>query len=115
MIYYYMTIAALAFGAFSGFISLFHPNAIANVLATFGGVFFMIHITAIVCVMHLPPKLAVFSVAPIAMAWLGAALARLVSMMVDRKENGEGGINRYWVVLELVVAAMLSSSFLQVL
>ena len=125
MIYQYMTLAGLAFGAFAGFIALFRPAAIAGTLrlqavpgkpggyaefrATFGGVFFMIHLTAFICVLRLPPLIGLFTVLPIAMAWFGAAFARLASMAIDKKENGEGGINRYWVVLELIVGALILS------
>jgi len=131
MIFQYMTLAGLAFGAFAGFIALFRPAAIANSLrlqanpdrpggyaefrATFGGVFFMIHITAFVSVLHLPPLLGSFVVLPIAMAWFGAAFARLASMVLDKKQNGEGGINRYWVLLELFVGALILSTLMQVI
>ena len=131
MIFQYMTLAGLAFGAFAGFIALFRPAAIANTLrlqanpdkpggyaefrATFGGVFFMIHITAFISVLHLPPLLGSFVVLPIAMAWFGAAFARLASMILDKKLNGEGGINRYWVLLELFVGALILSTLMQVI
>ena len=131
MIFQYMTLAGLAFGAFAGFIALFRPAAIANTLrlqanpekpggyaefrATFGGVFFMIHITAFVSVLHLPPLLGSFIVLPIAMAWFGAAFARLASMVLDKVQNGEGGINRYWVLLELIVGALILSTLMQII
>ena len=131
MIFQYMTLAGLAFGAFAGFIALFRPAAIANTLrlqanpekpggyaefrATFGGVFFMIHITAFVSVLHLPPLLGSFIVLPIAMAWFGAAFARLASMALDKAQNGEGGINRYWVLLELIVGALILSTLMQII
>lgn len=131
MIYQYMTFAALGFGAFAGLMALLRPAAIAGTLrlqadpekpggyaefrATFGGVFLMIHATAMICVLHLPPLLGIFVVLPISMAWFGAAFARLASMALDKVENGEGGINRYWVLLELVVGALTLSTLMQVL
>jgi len=129
MIFQYMTLAGLAFGAFAGLVALFRPAAIANTLrlqansdkpggyaefrATFGGVFFMIHMTGLVIVYHLPPHFGVFAVLPIAMAWFGAAFARLASMVLDKTENGVGGINRYWVVLEIAVGLLIMSTLLQ--
>jgi len=129
MIFQYMTLAGLAFGAFAGLVALFRPAAIANTLklqatpgrpggyaefrATFGGVFFMIHITAFVMVLHLPPVAGMFAILPIAMAWFGAAFARAASMMLDKAQNGEGGINRYWVLLELFVGTLILSTILQ--
>lgn len=131
MIFHYMTIAGLSFGVFAGFIALFRPHAIANTLrlqanpekpggfaefrATFGGVFFMVHLTAIVLVLNLGQPISTFVVLPIAMAWYGAALARYTSMLADKKENGEGGINRYWVILELFVGTLILSTFFGVL
>lgn len=129
MIFYYTTLAGLAFGTLAGFIALFRPGAIADSLrlqanpekpggyaefrATFGGVFFMIHLTAIVCVLHLKPTITAFVVLPIAMAWFGAALARLASMALDKVKNGDGGINRYWVILEIIVGALILSNVLR--
>lgn len=131
MIYHYISMAGLFFGAMVGVIALFRPAGIAQTLrlqadpdrpggfaefrASFGGIFLMIHLTAIVFATHLPPTLVVFVVAPIAMAWFGAAFGRLVSMALDKKENGEGGINRYWVLLEIVVGLMISATFLRIL
>ncbi len=125
MIFQYLCLAGLGFGAFAGMIAVLRPAAIASSLrlqadpdkpggfaefrATFGGVFFMIHTTAIVCVAHLPPTASVFAILPIGMAWYGAAFARLASMVLDTQENGQGGINRYWVLLELVVGTMILS------
>ena len=125
MIFSYLTMAGLAFGAFAGLIALFRPAAIANTLrlqanpnkpggyaefrATFGGVFFMIHLTAIISVMHLPPRIATFVILPIATAWFGAAFARLASMVLDKAQNGDGGINRYWVCLEIFVGLLILS------
>lgn len=130
MLFQYMTLAGLTFGAFAGFVALFRPAAIANMLrlqpvpdkpggfaefrATFGGVFFMIHMTAFVCVQHLPPLLGTFVVLPVAMGWFGAALARLVSMALDKPQNGDGGINRYWVMLEIFVGALILSTAIQI-
>lgn len=129
MLFQYMTLAGLAFGAFAGLVALFRPTAIANTLrlqpipgkaggfaefrATFGGVFFMIHITAFIAVLHLPPFLGAVIVLPVAMGWFGAALARLASMVLDTAENGNGGINRYWVTLEVFIGTLILSTALQ--
>ncbi|MEL7128624.1 MAG: hypothetical protein AAGK23_03685 [Pseudomonadota bacterium] len=131
MIYEYIALAALGFGAFAGLSALLNPDGIAATLrlqatpekpggyaefrATFGGVFLMIHLTAIAIILHTPPIISVFVALPIAAAWLGAAIARLLSMVVDKSKNGEGGNNRYWVILELVVFAMIASIALQIL
>ena len=131
MIFHYLTLIGLAFGVFAGFIALFRPQAIANTLrlqpapgkpggfaefrATFGGVFFMIHLTAFVLVLHLGQPISTFAVLPIAMGWYGAALGRSASMLFDMEQNGEGGINRYWVGLELIVGTLILSTFFGVM
>ena len=134
MIFHYITMTGLLFGALIGLIALFRPAGIAQTLrlqadperpggfaefrASFGGIFLMIHMTALVFATHLQglnPTLVIFVVTPIAMAWFGAAIGRLISMALDKKQNGEGGINRYWVLLEIVVGLMISATFLQVL
>ena len=125
MIFTYISMAALAFGAWAGFMALVAPNQIANTLrlqaapgrpggyaefrATFGGVFLMIHLVALLLVLRLPVTGVVLVILPIAAAWLGAALARIASMVLDKEKNGEGGINRYWVVLEVVIALMIAA------
>jgi len=131
MIFQYMSLAGLAFGMFAGFIALFRPAAIANTLrlqpvpgrpggyaefrATFGGVFFMIHLTAFITVLHIRPTISIFAVLPISMAWFGAAFARMASMLLDKEQNGEGGINRYWVILELIIGLLILSVLAQLL
>lgn len=131
MIFQYMSLAGLAFGMFAGLIALFRPNAIANTLrlqpdpgrpggyaefrATFGGVFLMIHLTGFITVLHIKPTLSIFAVLPISMAWFGAAFARMASMFLDKAQNGEGGINRYWVILELVIGLLILSILAQLL
>ena len=131
MIYQYLTLAGLGFGAFAGFIALFRPQAMANTLglqanpakpggfaefrATFGGVFFMIHLTAFLSVLRLPAGISIFVVLPIAMGWYGAAFGRAASMVMDAEKNGEGGTNRYWIMLELIVGTLIMSIFFQFL
>lgn len=127
----YLSMAGLAFGAYAGFMALVAPNRIARTLrlqadpsrpggyaefrATFGGVFLMIHVVTLLLVRHMSEGGAALVVLPVAAAWLGAAIARLASMMLDKTENGEGGINRYWVLLEVVVAALIAAPALSYL
>ncbi|MEL7482538.1 MAG: hypothetical protein AAGJ29_13375, partial [Pseudomonadota bacterium] len=125
MIAKYLSVAGLLFGAYAGFMAIIAPGMIARTLrlqanperpggyaefrATFGGVFFMVHLTTLLLMHHMSDTGAALIVLPVAFAWLGAAIARLASMALDKTENGEGGINRYWVGLELVVAAMIAA------
>lgn len=134
MIYYYITMVGLSFGTLVGFIAFVRPQIIASTLrlqadparpggyaefrASFGGIFIMIHMTALVFATHLHainPLYVIFMVAPIVMAWFGAAAGRCVSMVLDKEENGEGGINRYWVLLEVIVGLMIAAVFGEVL
>jgi len=128
MIAKYISMAGLLFGAWAGLIALFRPAQIASSLrlqanpakpggyaefrATFGGVFFMIHAVALLLVLRLDTAQSALVVMPIAAAWLGAAIARSLSMFLDGEPNGEGGINRYWVMLEIVVATVIAAPLL---
>ncbi len=121
----YLSMAGLAFGAYAGFMALIAPERIASLLrlqadparpggyaefrATFGGVFLMVHLATLILMQRLSDTGAILVVLPVAFAWLGAALARLASMALDREKNGEGGINRYWVGLEIVIALMIAA------
>ncbi len=125
MIFEILCLIALSFGGFAGLIALVNPKGISSTLrlqaeprkpggfaefrATFGGVFFMIHLVGFGMILSVNPAYQIYVAAPIAAGWLGAALARLLSLVVDKAENGEGGINRYWVVLEFVVAGLIAS------
>lgn len=128
MIAKYISMAGLLFGAWAGLIALFRPAQIASSLrlqanpakpggyaefrATFGGVFFMIHAVALLLVLRLDAAQSALVVMPIAAAWLGAAIARSLSMFLDSEPNGDGGINRYWVMLEIVVATVIAAPLL---
>lgn len=128
MIAKYISMAGLLFGAWAGLIALFRPAQIASSLrlqanpakpggyaefrATFGGVFFMIHAVALLLVLRLDAAQSALVVMPIAAAWLGAAIARSLSMFLDSEPNGDGGINRYWVMLEVVVATVIAAPLL---
>ncbi|MEO0881773.1 MAG: hypothetical protein AAFY34_03480 [Pseudomonadota bacterium] len=128
MIATYISAAGLLFGAWAGLIALVRPSQIARSLrlqadpakpggyaefrATFGGVFFMIHAVALLIVLRFEPLIGALVVLPIVGAWLGAAIARTLSMLLDKDENGEGGINRYWVILEIVIALLIAAPIL---
>ncbi|MEM7661840.1 MAG: hypothetical protein AAF292_06295 [Pseudomonadota bacterium] len=125
MIATYISAAGLLFGAWAGLIALVRPAQIARSLrlqadpakpggyaefrSTFGGVFLMIHAVALLLVMRFEALIGALVVLPIAGAWLGAAIARTLSMVLDKEENGEGGINRYWVMLEVTVALLIAA------
>ncbi|MEM9668597.1 MAG: hypothetical protein AAF950_06690 [Pseudomonadota bacterium] len=125
MIAQYISAAGLLFGVWAGFLALVRPAQIARSLrlqanpakpggyaefrSTFGGVFLMIHAVALIFVLRLEPTDTIPVILPISAAWIGAAIARSVSMVVDKEENGEGGINRYWVMLEIVVALIIAA------
>lgn len=130
-IFHYLSIAGLAFGSYAGLLAIISPGRIARSLrlqadmrkpggyaefrSTFGGVFFMIHATAIALVFLIAPQMSVYVILPIAAAWYGAAICRLLSMGLDKDENGEGGINRYWVCLELIVGSVIALPALSLL
>lgn len=121
----YLSLAGLAFGTYAGLYAIIAPDRIARSLrlqadmrkpggyaefrSTFGGVFFMIHAAAIVIMFAAPAAIAAHTVAPIAAAWYGAAIFRCLSMALDKEKNGEGGINRYWVLLEIFMGTLIGA------
>ena len=121
----YLSLAGLAFGTYAGLYAIIAPDRIARSLrlqadmrksggyaefrSTFGGVFFMIHAAAIVIMFTTTAVTAAYTIAPIAAAWYGAAICRSLSMVLDKEKNGEGGINRYWVLLEVIMGTLIGA------
>lgn len=89
-----------------------NPGGYAEFRATFGGVFLMLHITALVLLLFIARApdasetqsmiLYAFALLPIAMGWFGAAIGRVLSMLLDGKELEGSANNPKLVPLELV-------------
>ena len=124
----------LGFGALIGFISLINPNWGANVVrlqadpdplkpggysefrATYGGLFMMLHLMALILTLQLPRTSAdILVLAPLAAAWIGAGLGRTLSLVLDREENREAGLIPVWIPMEFFLGIAIFAPFLQLM
>ncbi|MEQ9506915.1 MAG: hypothetical protein RLO80_11645 [Hyphomonas sp.] len=124
-----IALVALAFGALLGLGALFSPDWASRFVrlqanpetpggysefrATYGGLFLMIHLTALILVLKAPDAIAVFAVLPLAMGWLGAAMGRAFAMVLDRGKGGEARIVLIWMGSEIVLGLAIAAPILQ--
>ena len=88
------------------------PGGFSEFRATYGGLLFMLHITALVILLQVGGLLAIFAIMPIAAGWFGAGMGRLVSYIVDTKENREAGMIPIWIAVELALALAIAAPVL---
>ncbi len=79
------------------------PGGFSEFRATYGGLLFLLHLSAFVILLQdqlaLPYKL--FAILPIAMAWIGAGTGRALSMLMDQSENRSSGMIPVWIPMEI--------------
>lgn len=118
-----LALIGLSLGAVTGLRGMLQPHWIANALklqadpdrpggfaefrASFGGLFLLMHAFAIWMVLTLGAFDAALVSATVAMGWIGAAIGRVLSLVLDKTQNGTGGINRIWIGLELIIGGLL--------
>lgn len=124
--------ATLAFGALIGLGSLISPKWGANVVrlqadpdplkpggfsefrATYGGLFLMLHVMALVLTFHIPRTATdVLVLAPLTAAWIGAGVGRTLSLVLDRQENKGAGLIPIWIPIEILLGLAIFAPFLQ--
>ena len=88
------------------------PGGFSEFRATYGGLLFMLHITALVILLRLNGPLALLAIMPIAAGWFGAGLGRLVSYLADTKENRAPGMIPIWIAVEFALALAIASPVL---
>lgn len=124
-----LALIGLGFGAALGLGALFSPDWAAGIVrlkadpekpggysefrATYGGLFLMVHLTGFILVLHAPPAMAVMAVLPIAAGWLGAAMGRAVSMVLDRAKGGAAKIIPVWMATEVALGLAILAPILQ--
>ena len=69
--------------------------------ATYGGLLLMVHGVALVIVLMTPAAGSVLVVMPIAAGWLGAAIGRIVALILDRTKLGNAKIIPIWMATEV--------------
>jgi len=124
----------LGFGALIGFVSLINPAWGANVVrlqadpdplkpggysefrATYGGLFLMLHLMALLLTLQIPRVgTDILVLAPIAAAWIGAGLGRTISLVLDRSQNREAGLIPIWIPMEILLGLAIFAPFLQLM
>lgn len=132
-----ISVIALLFGAVLGLTALFSPLWASRVVrlvedpdplrpggfsefrATFGGLFLFSHLMTTVMVLHLGPRtdplLTTLIVLPLAAGWIGAGFGRLVSLIMDKRQNREPGMIPVWIPMEVATGLAIGAPFLQAL
>lgn len=128
--YSYLSAAALLFCALIGLGALISPRWAQGVVrllpdpapekpggysefrATYGGLLFMLHITALVILLRVGGAFAIFAIMPIAAGWFGAGMGRLISLLADEKQNRAPGMIPIWIATELALALAIASPVL---
>ncbi len=121
----------LLLGALMGLGSLFSPQWAAGVVrlraeegrpggysefrATYGGLLLMLHLTALVIVRMTEPVTGLLVALPLALAWLGAAFGRAVSLVLDKERLGGAGLIPVWIGTEILLAVMIGLPILFVI
>ncbi|MFN3211555.1 MAG: DUF4345 family protein [Henriciella sp.] len=122
-----IAIVALGFCAALGLGALFAPSWAAGVVrlvadpdpdkpggfsefrATYGGLLLLIHLSVLIILLQgsLDLTYKIFALFPVAMGWIGAGLGRLLSLLLDKKENRSNGLIPIWIPMELALGFMI--------
>ncbi len=121
--------AGLAFGCAIGLASLAAPHWAAGVVrlvadpdkpggfsefrATYGGLLAFSHGAALVALLALPALPGTMAALPLAFGWLGAALGRSLSLLLDRTELRAPAMNPVWIATELTLAIAIALPLVQ--
>ena len=90
------------------------PGGYSEFRATYGGLFLMAHLSALLIALNLPAIYAGFAALPLALGWIGAGLGRLISLLVDKNKNRARGLIPVWIPLEIVLGLAIGSNFIQI-
>ena len=90
------------------------PGGYSEFRATYGGLFLMVHLCALLIALKLPAIYAAFAAFPLALGWIGAGLGRLISLLADRQANRAPGLIPVWIPLEILIGLAIGANTLQV-
>jgi hypothetical protein len=123
----------LAFGALLGLASLLNPAWAAGVVrlvadpaparpggfsefrATYGGLLLLSHTAALFLMFASGHIHGAYIALPFALGWLGAALGRTLSLMLDGEELRAAGMNPIWIASELALGLAIGAPMLHLL
>ncbi|MEZ5997905.1 MAG: hypothetical protein R3B98_04365 [Hyphomonas sp.] len=89
------------------------PGGFSEFRATFGGLFLFSHTMALVIVLNMPPVFSTMAVLPLAAGWIGAALGRGLSLVLDRNRNREPGLIPVWIAMEFIIGLAIAAPLAQ--
>lgn len=90
------------------------PGGFSEFRATYGGFLFMLHMTALVTLLYVGGAFTLFAIMVVASAWFGAGVGRMLSLVLDSKENRANGMIPIWIPVELALALAIASPVLQI-
>ncbi len=93
------------------------PGGFSEFRATYGGLLFMLHFSAFMVVLQpgLEPTVKLFTLFPIAAAWIGAGTGRTMSWLLDGEQNRSAGRIPIWIPLEIALGLAVMAPLLQLL
>ncbi len=90
------------------------PGGFSEFRATYGGLLFFLHVTALVILLRTNSLISLFAIMPVAAAWFGAGIGRSISFLLDAKENRSAGMIPVWIPLELALGLAIACPVLQI-
>jgi hypothetical protein len=89
------------------------PGGYSEFRATYGGLLALVHLTAFLLLLQAPSAMGLAAALPVAAGWLGAALGRTVSLLLDRGKGGEAKIIPIWMGTEIALGLAIAAPILQ--
>lgn len=90
------------------------PGGYSEFRATYGGLLFFLHMTALVILLTVGGVIAFMAILPVAAGWLGAGFGRAISLLMDSKKNRAPGLIPVWIPMELALGLAIASPLLQI-
>ncbi|WP_084396022.1 DUF4345 family protein [Henriciella aquimarina] len=90
------------------------PGGFSEFRATYGGLLFFLHITALVVLVRIGGVPALFAIMPVAAGWFGAGFGRILSYLFDTRANREPGLIPVWIPVELALGLAIAAPVLQI-
>ncbi|MEL6830369.1 MAG: DUF4345 family protein [Pseudomonadota bacterium] len=87
------------------------PGGFSEFRATYGGLLMLLHATALLILLQpeLDRTYKVFTLLPIAAAWIGAGFGRSMSLVLDRQANRSAGLIPVWIPMEIALGLAIIS------
>jgi len=91
------------------------PGGYSEFRATYGGLLLLTHLSALVIALYSGPQTSALVALPLALGWLGAAIGRGLSLLLDTAKNGGAGMIPVWIPMEIALAVMIGLPIISIL